>query len=85
MFQEWSATTCDRDLAPGDTLVLYTDGVIEARAGGEEFGEGRLLDLLRAYSGQPAATIVSAIQAAVEAFTHGPLTDDVTVVVAKGR
>ena len=41
-------------LRPGDTLVLFSDGVTDAQnAADEEFGEARLLDVLRASAGSP--------------------------------
>ena len=47
-------------LNPGDTLVLYSDGLTDAQnADGEEFGETRLHDLLRSLAGQSASTIIS--------------------------
>ena len=49
-------------LEPGDTLVLYSDGVTDAQnAAGEEFGETRLHDLLRSLAGQPATVIVDRV------------------------
>ena len=45
LFEEWNCTTREIDLRPRDTLVMFTDGVVEAfNAEGEEFGEGRLID-----------------------------------------
>ena len=72
-------------LQPGDTLLLYTDGVNEAmNADRELFGEERLRDLLQHTAGQPAAAIVEAIREAVRRFTGAqPQHDDVTLVVIR--
>jgi serine phosphatase RsbU (regulator of sigma subunit) len=73
-------------LRPGDTLVMYSDGVTEAAAAGsdEEFGEQRVADTVKAAAGSSAEEIVRAVSAAVNQFTKGaPLADDLTVVVAK--
>lgn len=44
LFEDWRCEMGQVDLAPGDTLVLYTDELTEAASGdGEEFGESRLL------------------------------------------
>jgi phosphoserine phosphatase RsbU/P len=54
-------------LPPGTTLVLYTDGVTEARDdSGAQFGEGGLVDLLARLPGAGAETVVAAVAAAVE-------------------
>ena len=54
-------------LAPGSTLVLYTDGVTEARDdGGAQFGEDGLIEVLRATAGCSAADTVETVAAAVE-------------------
>jgi sigma-B regulation protein RsbU (phosphoserine phosphatase) len=67
-----------------DTLLLYTDGITEARAGhGPLFGERRLDDALRSAPADPDWTIQH-IVAAVEEFTgRSPATDDRTLVAAR--
>jgi sigma-B regulation protein RsbU (phosphoserine phosphatase) len=72
-------------LAPGETLVLYTDGVTEAcDVTGELFGEPRLEALLAQLGQQPVEAITGAVVAAVKAFENGsPQTDDVTSVVVR--
>jgi Stage II sporulation protein E (SpoIIE) len=74
--------TCD--LAPGDLLVLHSDGVYEARnADGESYGLERLARLVAAHDGS-AASLRDAILRDVEAFRGtAPQEDDVTVVVVK--
>jgi sigma-B regulation protein RsbU (phosphoserine phosphatase) len=74
-------------LAPGDVLVLYTDGITEARdAQREFFDEDRLRESLIANRGQPAETIRDAILGAVDEFVgDAPQSDDIgLVVVARG-
>ncbi len=72
-------------LNPGDTLVLYSDGLTDAQdADGEEFGETRLHDLLRSLAGQSASTFVSKVLEAVEAFVdRTPQFDDMTILVLR--
>ena len=57
-------------LGPGDSLLLYTDGVTEAGGHGDLFGEERLLDVLAAGPSDSAAGLVSSVSDAVEAFTQ---------------
>ena len=48
LFEEWNCTTREVDLKARDTLVMFTDGVVEAfNAQGEEFGEERLVEVVR--------------------------------------
>ena len=69
-------------LAPGDMLLLYTDGVTEASNGdGEEFGENRLLSLLERNRALPASAIQEKIIAAISEFSGGHRTDDATLLV----
>ena len=67
-------------LEPGDFLVLYTDGVTEARRNGEQFGFDRLLETVRCAAAHSATGIRDAVTGAVAAWTSTQ-TDDVTVVV----
>ena len=72
-------------LAEGDLLALYTDGVTEgADAAGEQWGEERLVALLRNARSARARVITSRIVRAVRSFEgeSGPA-DDITVLVAK--
>jgi len=59
LFSDWQCEVAEVRLAPGDTLVLYTDGITEARsAKGEEFGESRLIDTLRSYCHLPVGPLL---------------------------
>ena len=72
-------------LDPGDLLVLYSDGVTEARSvTGEEFGEDRLMEFLREKRSMRPEEIVEALIQRVREFTI-PVKpqDDVTVVVMR--
>lgn len=69
-------------LEAGDALVLYTDGVTEARADGELFGEVRLRDALAQVAGQPADAIAAALEAAVAGFRRSARDDTAILVVA---
>lgn len=82
---EWDGWVHERQLAPGDILMLYTDGVIEAASceGGEEFGEDRLIDALRRYRYQPASELLSSIAVEVQRFCPDHQQDDITLIVAK--
>jgi serine phosphatase RsbU (regulator of sigma subunit) len=71
---------------PGDALVLYTDGLVEARNGKEEYGMQRLRQKVAELGAQPAAEIARGIIDGVLAFTcGGEQRDDVTLVVVKKR
>jgi len=72
-------------LQPGDTMVLYSDGVTEAHnVEGEEFGEARLVQVMERYSRGSADIILEQIINAVKEFAHGAEQyDDVTALVVK--
>ncbi|MCC7449364.1 MAG: PP2C family protein-serine/threonine phosphatase [Anaerolineae bacterium] len=79
--QVWEQRTVH--LAPGDALVMYTDGLTDALNNREEmFGDARLLDLLRSCRGRSAQAIQSALLASVHRFAGGtPPFDDITLLV----
>ncbi len=71
-------------IPPGDALVLYTDGVTDARPqGGVRFGEDRLLATIRGAAGRDAEGIASAVEDAVRAYLPGPSADDRAILVLK--
>ena len=68
------------ELAPGTTVVLYTDGVIEARHDGELYGEERLDDLLQRSANLGPQELAEAVLADCKSFAGGELSDDCAVV-----
>lgn len=74
-------------LAPGDCLVLYTDGVTEAvNTQGEDFGEARLAAAMERSRALEAAALKDSLVAAVDAFAGGAMQhDDITLVVLRAR
>lgn len=85
LFEQWDCTVAERQLAPGDLLVIYTDGISEAAEGedAEEFGEERLIANVRAQQSHPAAPMLDAIVAEVQDFSKGYQADDMTLIVAR--
>ena len=75
----------DRELV-ALTLVMFTDGVAEAfNANFEEFGEDRVVDLIREHANCPAVTAVETLVEAVQRHSGPAQSDDFTVVVARAR
>ena len=83
VFDEVRFQPAEDHLGQGDLVVLYTDGVTEARRGTEEFGEERLLDLLRRSAGMSAVDLTAAIENAVIAFQDGDARDDIAVLAVR--
>ncbi|MGH2996542.1 MAG: SpoIIE family protein phosphatase, partial [Gaiellaceae bacterium] len=70
-------------LPPGAAVVLFTDGVIEARRGGELYGRERLEHLLATERELPAGPLAEAVLRDCRSFSGGELADDCAVVVIK--
>jgi PAS domain S-box-containing protein len=71
-------------LMPGEALVLYTDGVTEARSpDGDFFGEGRLRHLLSSCAGCDAVTFARRIKGVALDFQEGYPRDDLAVLVLR--
>lgn len=72
-------------LQPGDTLLLYTDGVTEARnLQGAEFRPQGLIDFMRHHAQLPATDLVRELRRTLQEFAGGqPLADDTTIVAGK--
>ncbi|HEY8438834.1 MAG TPA: PP2C family protein-serine/threonine phosphatase [Candidatus Limnocylindrales bacterium] len=85
MVEDIQATETRLDIAPGDALVVHTDGVTEAREpSGQFYGEDRYRATLAAAAGRAAGEIVDAVVADVEAFRNGAeASDDLTLLVVR--
>ena len=82
VFPDWSYQQAQVDLASGDRLLLFSDGISEAEnRRGVQFGEDRLFDLLARHRGLDATRLRKKIMAEVAEFTGGALQDDATLVV----
>lgn len=69
-------------IGSGDRVILFTDGITEARnAADEEFGEDRLIELARENRGCSAPALQARLSAAVATFTGGLFQDDATLIV----
>jgi len=70
LFDRWDCAMEERELAPGDTVLLYTDGVTEALNGeGEEFGEKRLLEAARQHRELPLPELLAAVTDQAQRFS----------------
>jgi serine phosphatase RsbU (regulator of sigma subunit) len=86
LFREWDCTIEERHFFSGDTLVLYTDGITESFDDAkEEFGVHRLIESLRRHREQPSSVLIASIVDDVKKFTPHEQSDDITLIVAKGR
>jgi phosphoserine phosphatase RsbU/P len=82
IFPQQSFASGSASLAPGDRVVLFTDGVTEAYdEEGEEFGEARLLEVLRQNRAAAPGALQESILAAAGAFSRGHWHDDATLLV----
>lgn len=75
----------ERQLAPGDTIVLFSDGIAEAlNVDGDDFGEQRIRETIERAIDQPVEEILNQLLGALEQFTRGiPQADDLTAVVIR--
>jgi serine phosphatase RsbU (regulator of sigma subunit) len=85
MFETWECAASEIEMAPADLLAISSDGVTEAMLGEEEFGESRFLDALRRTRQLPLEQVVTAVFTAVQRFSAGYQSDDLTLVVARAK
>jgi sigma-B regulation protein RsbU (phosphoserine phosphatase) len=86
LFEQWDCCLAEQRLFPGDTFVLYTDGITESfDLAGEEYGEQRLITaLLRHRDLAPQAAIASVVEE-VQNFSSHRQHDDITLIIAKSK
>jgi sigma-B regulation protein RsbU (phosphoserine phosphatase) len=86
LFEKWECSVAEVQLAAGDTLLLYTDGVTEAEnPEGQEFGESRIAETLRAHRNLPVDSLLETIVATAQKFSGHEQADDITLVIAMCR
>jgi serine phosphatase RsbU (regulator of sigma subunit)/catechol 2,3-dioxygenase-like lactoylglutathione lyase family enzyme len=84
LFESWDCALEERQVAPGDAVLLYTDGVTEAlNSEGEEFGEERLLEAARQHRGLSPSELLAAVADQARRFSPDEQADDITLIFAK--
>ena len=84
LFENWHCAMEERELSPGDALLLYTDGVTEAvNRDGEEFGEERLLEAARQRRDLSLPELLAALADQARNFSPQEQADDITLIAAK--
>ncbi|HEX2039979.1 MAG TPA: PP2C family protein-serine/threonine phosphatase [Acidimicrobiales bacterium] len=76
-------TSREVPLDPGDLLLMYTDGLAEARQGEQLFGEERIGAILRRDPGESVTNLCKALLEAARDFATEPLSDDVAILAIR--
>jgi sigma-B regulation protein RsbU (phosphoserine phosphatase) len=89
LFEELDSEIGETEISRGDTLVVFSDGVIEAvRAEDEELGESRLIEIIQNVAGRSELSFSELPRALLDEILHifsYRQTDDMTLIVACGR
>lgn len=86
LFDKWDCDVEERQLKPGDTLVIYTDGVTESfHEHEEQFGEERLIATLQRNRDCASRELIAAVVKEVQEFSPNEQQDDITLIAAKCR
>lgn len=76
-------SSLEMPLDRGNLLLLYTDGLAEARSGEQLFGEERIAGILRRDNSQDAKTLCKTLLNAARDFASAPLADDVAILAVR--
>ena len=71
------------EMAPGEVMCAYTDGLVEARQGSNMFGSERVADLLRRHAHLPVEELAALISETARSFHGGQLQDDLALLLIK--
>jgi sigma-B regulation protein RsbU (phosphoserine phosphatase) len=82
LFEKWEGALGQVQLAPGDLLAIFSDGVTEETCDGEDFGDARLIDELQARREGPVSDMISGVLGSVLRFGAGKQSDDLTLLIA---
>jgi serine phosphatase RsbU (regulator of sigma subunit) len=83
LFEQWECSLGILQLAPGDLLAIFSDGVTEEARDDEEFGEQRLIDELQSTRERPLDEIITGVFESVQRFSPDKQSDDLTLLVAR--
>jgi sigma-B regulation protein RsbU (phosphoserine phosphatase) len=84
LFSNFDCRVVEKQLAAGDVLIIYSDGVTEAaNLDGEEFGENRLLEIARAHHHFSMSLLAGKLVEDARRFSHLEQEDDITVIAAR--
>ena len=84
LFEDWECPMVEQNLCPGDTLVLFSDGVTEAQSdAGEEFGDSRLIETILKCRHLPALKLLNQLLETLQKFSGSKQEDDITLVIAR--
>jgi serine phosphatase RsbU (regulator of sigma subunit) len=85
LFKDWRCALAECSLQANDTLALYSDGITESfNHAGEEFGESRLVEVLRRNRELPPQRLLDTIVEEVRRYSPHEQHDDITLIVARG-
>ena len=76
-------TSRELELGDGDLVLMYTDGLAEARAGEQLFGDDRIAQILRRDPGQEPNVLCKGLLEAARDFASAPLGDDVAILAIR--
>ena len=84
MLENQEYANAEMRLLPGETLLLFTDGITEARSpGGEFYGEGRIRAFLEANHGKSAEALCDTLEKEICDFQKMNLADDLTILALR--
>ncbi|WP_030169015.1 SpoIIE family protein phosphatase [Spirillospora albida] len=84
LFEDFEAGVDAIELHPGDTLFLYSDGLLEAcDLQRQEFGQERVLETLAEYAGAPPEEMLAGVERTLLAFCDSDLRDDVSILALR--
>lgn len=83
LFDEAELHDVTVEMAPGELLCAFTDGLVEARRGGAMFGSERVVTLLREHGHLPADELCALIFETVRAFHGDQLSDDLALLLVR--
>jgi sigma-B regulation protein RsbU (phosphoserine phosphatase) len=86
LFEDWECPIGEQMFHPGDTLVLYSDGVTEAHSDeGDEFGEARLIETILKFRQLSPIELLNRLLETVQKFSGSEQEDDITLVIARSH